>query len=48
MRLSWNLSGENTGKAIKVSGGKLKFDLDKYAPASFILESGFNSVALGS
>jgi alpha-mannosidase len=33
-----NLRGEISGKAIKVSFGKLKFNLGKYAPASFILE----------
>ena len=33
-----SLRGESVGKEIKVSGGTLKFDLGKYAPASFILE----------
>ncbi|MCD6392560.1 MAG: hypothetical protein J7M40_03540, partial [Planctomycetes bacterium] len=33
-----NLRGEITGKAIKVSGGKLKFELGAYAPTSFVLE----------
>ena len=33
-----NLRGESTGKTIKVSGGKLKFNLGAYAPASYILQ----------
>jgi len=33
-----NLRGEKTGETKRVRSGKLKFELGKYAPASFVLE----------